>query len=1077
MTMSKESDYVIEVTENNPHNGNKIIKILLSPNTDYVVTWSTEDQSICGWQIINNLNFELDCSVKFKEPYIPQFESDVPLEAISSNKLVVIKSNEHKISDIFSFATMKFILLKLRTDYFNYSNYDTPSYVFNDNGDLAIYMPTTIFSKIHATIFIFYSKDLNELCWMSKKSIDCGIIGEIRACNLTDYRKIFILDICGLLTQWNLDTLLFEKQYQLELDKTWIINKLHKKLYIFNNNSTLLAICLQTSYHLFIAVYFTENAVLLSQCKCEKGEKDRPLFHSNFISSDAGERLLLFFKDIIEIRDPYSLDKVIEEPILSEKFSAKLKNEVNAKKADLYLIKNEKIYSTLDGRLFIQEFSKQQWIEFLRKELGDYNEIRSLHSKTQIANFLKGILDENINKGDSKHIHNEFIDKEIEKLYAGFLVKWEVKRGRDSFILRASIKHDTISEQWDQVGIERNIHPEHLCGGYRFVYKCNLLDNEDLIMITAIGLLVWTIWGKKEIRLRYYKGFPFTSTYLDEKDYENRYLTGDVVNKKSEYKKLEFLCKKPYIEKLLNEILDCGENLLVPDFDALVPYYNELCMNERYPFKELMDDYIENKITLILYGKQLLKSLLKNKNYLMAEKLYKKCMMINLKEESDDFLTNIKLLEIISFSLIDLSQNFPDFLKEFLSHTSFTIPSKNEDLVVGNFFSSHLQNHRTHSQPFEISFINNIFIFLQGINLPSLIRRSFKRADENQSIIMLFPLPKFNSYPSTYNFWKELISPSCSSFTRYEASELYKWWNGEALLNFKWNSYGKYYYAAIWLFFSFFMGSFLIVSTLSNEISVSCQKLLLVATIFLGFLHLTFEIRQLIYSPLAWAIDPWNYFDLGAILFPIFTSIIWLQSFAIPIWAVSISTLLLELKFLLFFRTIDVIGIYFAMIIGIAKSAFSFLVILGFIVFAFAHSLHLLLRPTTKISLDYPNHSDDPNDPWNLVSTYYSVKDGSISENPTLTELPNATTNMFTLLKTAILAVYILLTGDTTYLSNWVLTENLTLIILIVSFSFFTTIYLMNIFIGLLSNSISETNKKELFFLQKAKVYISCQCL
>ncbi|CAG8489168.1 25894_t:CDS:2 [Gigaspora margarita] len=591
----------------------------------------------------------------------PQSESDVPLEAISNNKLVVIKSNQNKISDIFSFATMKLIQLKLRSDYFNYSNYDTPSYVFNDYGDLAIYMPTTIFSKIHAAIFIFYSKDLNELCWMSKKSIDCGIIGEIRACNLTDYGKIFILDICGLLTQWNLDTLQFEKQYQLELDKTWIINALHKKLYIFNNNSTLLAICLQTSNHLFIA----------------KGEKDRPLFHSNFVSSDAGERLLLFFKDITEIRDPYSLDKIIEEPILSEKFSAKLNNE------------NEKIYSTLDGRLFVQEFSKQQWIEFLRKELGDYNEIRSLLSKVQITNFLKGILDENINKGDSEYINNEFKEpkgaEKLEKSYAGFLVKWDVIKGKNAFILRASIKHNSDSEQWDQAVKERNIHPDHL-RGYKFVYKCDLLDNEDLIMITVIGLLVWTVWEKKEIKLRYYKGFPFTSTYLDIKDYENRYLTGDVVNKNSEYKKLEFFAKKSYIEKLLNEILDRRENLLLPDFVAIVPYYNELCMNERYPFKELLDDYIENKITLILYGKQLLRSILKNKNYLMAEKLYKKCMIINLKEENDNFLTNIKLLEIISFSLIDLSQNFPDILKEFLSHTSFTIPRNQPSFLIKKNF-------------------------------------------------------------------------------------------------------------------------------------------------------------------------------------------------------------------------------------------------------------------------------------------------------------------------------------------------------------------------------------------------------
>ncbi|RIB09707.1 hypothetical protein C2G38_2208066 [Gigaspora rosea] len=200
-----------------------------------------------------------------------------------------------------------------------------------------------------------------------------------------------------------------------------------------------------------------------------------------------------------------------------------------------------------------------------------------------------------------------------------------------------------------------------------------------------------------------------------------------------------------------------------------------------------------------------------------------------------------------------------------------------------------------------------------------------------------------------------------------------------------------------------------------------------------------------------------------------------------PVGAVSISTLLLELKFLIFFRAIDVIGVYFAIIIEVVKSAFSFLIILAFIVFAFAHSLHLLLRPTTRISLDYPSHSNDlndPNDPWNLVSTYNSISENdSISENLTLTALPTATTNMFIMLNTAILAVYILLTGDSTYLSNWILTENLTLVILVVCFSFFTNIYLMNLFIGLLSNSIAEMNKKELFLLQKAKILAEIELL
>ncbi|KAF0554422.1 transient receptor potential cation channel subfamily a member 1-like [Gigaspora margarita] len=234
------------------------------------------------------------------------------------------------------------------------------------------------------------------------------------------------------------------------------------------------------------------------------------------------------------------------------------------------------------------------------------------------------------------------------------------------------------------------------------------------------------------------------------------------------------------------------------------------------------------------------------------------------------------------------------------------------------------------------------------------------------------------------------------------------------------------------------MLSFLIAATIKG-LSSNIQSLLLTMTIILGILHLIFEIRQFIYSPISWITDIWNYFDIGAILFPIITSLNWLQSSTASIWAITVSILLLELKFITFFRAIKFGGTHWAMIIRVIQNSLSFFVIIGFIIFAFAHSLYVLLRSTT----DAINNSNDSKE---------------------------LNTNMFMNLNTAFLATYMMLIGDLSSISNWSLTENLTLTILIVLFSFFTTIYLMNLFIGLLSNFISETNKKELFLLQRAKI-------
>ncbi|CAG8439996.1 9320_t:CDS:2 [Cetraspora pellucida] len=609
----------------------------------YAATWSNEDQSICGWQISNDFGFKFECSARIQDLYEDFYSKN-------SGKKLDVRPQLESISD------NKLVVI--------------------------------------------------NLAHRIEQGPEMSLRREIRAYHSTDNGKLFILDTCGLLTQWDLYTLQFEKQYLLKWDKIWITHGLEQKFYIFNNNFTLLAICLQAFGYLFINVYLTENAIPLSQCKYKK--RNKKLSHLEFISFDEGERLLLFFEDIIEIRDPYCLDHKIEVSNLCEEFLAEINGNEYIQNADLYVIKNESIYTILGGHIIIKKFTKVQWINFLRKKLHDYNEIRSLPSKLQIKDFLQKILNENSNKRDDEFI----ISKDVEKSYKGFLVEWKLmKNERKGNTLQVFGKFDANLEVWNKLDV-REIKPDHLLG-YKFVYKCKLLDNEDLAMITTIGLLIWTIWQKKKIRLRYYKGFPFTSYYLKNKDFENRYILGAYINKEYEYKKLEFFAKKPYIKKLIEEIRDYKKNILPPsDFDAVVQYHEELCINKRPLFDELLDDYIEDKILLALYGQQLLRCLLKNNNYIIAEKLYRQCIEINqeqpnfLDQEQPNFLINIKLLEIITSSFIDLSQKFPDLLKEFLSHIAFIVLNGSKDLVDEKILSiSHLQNYRTYSHPSNQDFL------------------------------------------------------------------------------------------------------------------------------------------------------------------------------------------------------------------------------------------------------------------------------------------------------------------------------------------------------------------------------------
>ena len=94
-----------------------------------------------------------------------------------------------------------------------------------------------------------------------------------------------------------------------------------------------------------------------------------------------------------------------------------------------------------------------------------------------------------------------------------------------------------------------------------------------------------------------------------------------------------------------------------------------------------------------------------------------------------------------------------------------------------------------------------------------------------------------------------------------------------------------------------------------------------------------------------------------------------------------------------------------------AKQIIYFLVILFIIIISFAHALFVFLTPRDDYPLDQPTINDDPNNPWNLNTTYNQIENGNIAQNASFVQAPDANTNMFVHYKTALFAVYLFLTG------------------------------------------------------------------
>ena len=89
------------------------------------------------------------------------------------------------------------------------------------------------------------------------------------------------------------------------------------------------------------------------------------------------------------------------------------------------------------------------------------------------------------------------------------------------------------------------------------------------------------------------------------------------------------------------------------------------------------------------------------------------------------------------------------------------------------------------------------------------------------------------------------------------------------------------------------------------------------------------------------------------------------------------------------------------------------------IIISFAHAFVILLRPSLNYSLDQRTINEDPNNPWNLATTYQTYGGNSIdSNNIPIIQPPDDKTNMFTEYQTALLAVYLFLTGMV-YLSKF----------------------------------------------------------
>ncbi|EXX66833.1 hypothetical protein RirG_120010 [Rhizophagus irregularis DAOM 197198w] len=624
------------------------------------------------------------------------------------------------------------------------------------------------------------------------------------------------------------------------------------------------------------------------------------------------------------------------------------------------------------------------------------------------------------------------------------LIKWEIYAYHDKIKLEVFKK---INTKWELISTRIENYP------YRPKYNNNhdlivsSLFNNDIVILTTFGILIYTFCENN-------KSIPLIYFYFMDFDYYRYYIGSK---------------NKTYLKMLQhNERIFSKSTFPLPNYDS-------------FRLNGWVSDLINNKLSLLKYGVELLTFVIKEHKLELIDDIYKKCMTYF----KEDPMNNKPFLSIITSAMPLLDEYYPEYILKYSSETNmiidssfYTIEHKNKNLhlyysfhppQIANLSKSLLWTkyyykiYCTLALPLYLAtfYILSKYNFINGIYTSDAFSSAAvaifeyfqeKITTTTPTITFMIPYINFVNYPKDYNWFLELIRPQSSPFTKSINRNIYKTWNGEALLNFKWNAYGKYYYAMIWILFMALLGCFTAAATIPQQyINEEVRQQLFIASIILGFIHLIFEFRQFVYNITKWFYNFWNIFDIIAYVLSIYTSIYWLQTndknnnYLIQL--LSFSCLFLDIKFLLFFR------------------AFNILV--------FAHAFFILLSPKSEFSLKQYTNNDDPNNPWNLAPSYSQVtdNDGNINSNPfTIIQTPDKNTNMFIDIRTSLFAIYLFLAGDSSALSNWSYADNPSIAILIVLFSLLVVVYLMNLLIGLLNNAIEEDNNRVSYLIQKAEI-------
>ncbi|CAG8544579.1 1976_t:CDS:2 [Cetraspora pellucida] len=414
-----------------------------------------------------------------------------------------------------------------------------------------------------------------------------------------------------------------------------------------SNDEKLIVVCSRNkaTRETRVYVFSTETGINLSSFTTKL-----VINRIHLIASRKGERLLYISNDDdYNLMDPYNLKNPIDASELFERHKIQIKEPYIIRSDEI----SDKIIYTIDGTVLIEELvpDYDNWIYYLRKELNDTNCIISPSKNT--IDSINNLIDE----------YNT--DK---KEFQGVLLKWGLEIDNKSVSLKIMNKKKK----------HLDILPSFYPNGKNYVLSCEILENDDFITITRIGVIIWT-YKNSGIKMHYYW------------NYWNNRLEG------FEFERIRF--------KSLLKDWTPGRILPASSYETIYMNLNiKFGKEEKQLFKIFLEDNIKEEFYLTCYGNILMKTFIKFNDDKWIRFLGDSCMN-KFVQDNNHFISKISLLCIIFENFKELSENYPTFIASTLSMIGFVVTS---NIVIPNSTSSHLSSYGIYYQLSKTSILDTL---------------------------------------------------------------------------------------------------------------------------------------------------------------------------------------------------------------------------------------------------------------------------------------------------------------------------------------------------------------------------------